>query len=291
MLAFDPAGGAPGLFLGLASAVSWGAGDFGGGLAARRGNVYGVVAVSQALGLVLLAGLALLLAEPPPAPDDLAWGAAAGLAGGLGLVALYRGLAVGRMGVAAPLAAVVSAGLPVLFGAFLEGLPRTAQLAGFFLALVAVWLLSRGQGPVQVRFAHLGLPLLAGLGFGLFLIVIDHASERAVLWPLVAARAASLALMAGLVLGGRRGSPSGRQVLPGRRMLGLVALVGLFDTAGNAFYALAAQAGRLDVAATLSSLYPAMTVLLARLVLKELLAPRQWLGAVAALIAVVLIAA
>ncbi|MEJ2210402.1 MAG: EamA family transporter [Anaerolineae bacterium] len=289
----DPAGGASGLLLGLASAVSWGAGDFGGGLAARRGNVYGVVAVSQALGLVLLAGLALLLAEPPPAPVDLTWGAAAGLAGGLGLVALYRGLALGRMGVAAPLAAVVSAGLPVLFGGVVEGLPNPTQIAGFSLALAAVWLLSRseGDGPARLRWSELGLPLLAGLGFGLFLIIIDHASERAVLWPLVAARGASLALMAGLVLGGHRGAPSGREVLPGRRLLGLVALVGLFDTGGNALYALAAQAGRLDVAATLSSLYPATTVLLARLILKERLAPRQWLGAVAALAAVVLIAA
>lgn len=283
----DAAGGAPGLLLGLASAASWGAGDFGGGLAARRANVYGVVIVSQALGLALLSGLAWLLAEPLPSRADLAWGAAAGLAGGLGLVALYRSLALGRMGVAAPLAAVVSAGLPVLFGAFLEGLPGVTQLGGFFLALGAVWMLSRGEGDGldRLRLSHLGLPLLAGLGFGLFLIAIDHASERAVLWPLVAARVGSLALISVLAVGGGRG------VLPGRRALPLVALVGLFDTGGNAFYALAAQAGRLDVAATLSSLYPATTVLLARLVLKERLAPQQWLGAAAALIAVVLIAA
>jgi len=284
-LSSDPAGGAPGLLLGLASAASWGAGDFCGGLTARRSNVYGVVAVSQALGLALLAGLGLLLAEPLPSPADLAWGAAAGLAGGLGLLALYRGLALGRMGVAAPLAAVVSAGLPVLFGAFLEGLPQVTQLAGFVLALGAVWLLSRGEGPTRLRFSHLGLPLLAGLGFGLFLIVIDHASGQAVLWPLVAARVSSLALIAGLALVGGRGA------LPGRRVLPLVVLVGLFDTGGNAFYALAAQAGRLDVAATLSSLYPATTVLLARLVLKERLASWQWLGAAAALSAVMLIAA
>jgi drug/metabolite transporter (DMT)-like permease len=278
-------GGIPGLFLGLASAASWGAGDFGGGLAARRSNVYGVVILSQVTGLVLLAGLALLLAEPLPSWADALWGAAAGLAGGLGLVALYQGLAVGRMGVASPLAGVVSAGLPVLFGIVLEGLPGGLQLAGFGLALGAVWLLSRGPDSVRLRSRALALPLLAGLGFAFFLILIDHASERAVLWPLVAARLASLALLAPLTLWRRRGSLLARDTLP------LVALVGLFDGGGNAFYALAAQAGRLDVAAVLGSLYPASTLLLARLILKESLSSRQWLGALMALAAVLLIAA
>jgi drug/metabolite transporter (DMT)-like permease len=283
-LSHNPAGGTPGILLGLASAASWGAGDFAGGLAARRRNAFGVVLVSQALGLVLLASLALLLAEPLPSWPDLVWGAAAGLAGGLGLVALYHGLAIGRMGVAAPLAAVVSAGLPVLFGVFLEGWSAVRQLAGFGLALVAVWLLSGGEGPARLHVRQLGLPLLAGLGFGLFLIIVDHASQRSVLWPLVTARLSSLSLLTPLVLVGRRGT------LPTVRELPLIALVGLFDSGGNAFYALAAQAGRLDVAATLGSLYPVTTVLLARLVLRERMARRQWLGAAAALVAVTLIA-
>lgn len=268
----------------MAAAASWGAGDFAGGLAARRSNVYGVVVLSQAVGLVLLAGLALLLAEPPPSGADATWGAAAGLAGGLGLVAFYRGLAVGRMGVAAPLAGVVSAGLPVLLGTFLEGLPDGRQLAGFGLALAAVWLLSRNPGSVRLRSRVLALPLLAGFGFALFLILIDRASERAVLWPLVAARLASLVFLLPLALWRRRRS------LPACRALPLVALVGLFDSGGNAFYALAAQTGRLDVAAVLGSLYPASTLLLARLFLKERLASRQWLGALMALAAVLLIA-
>lgn len=280
----SPGGGTSGILLGLAAAASWGAGDFGGGLAARRGNAYGVVFVSQALGLVLLAGPALLMSEPLPSRPDLLWGAVAGLAGGVGLVALYRGLAVGCMGVAAPLAAVVSAGLPVLFGVVLEGWPTGGQMAGFGLALGAVWLLSWGEGPARLRFRQLGLPLLAGLGFGLFLIIIDHASERAVLWPLVTARLSSLALLSPLVLAGRR------RALPAGRALPLVGLAGLFDSGGNAFYALAAQAGRLDVAATLGSLYPVTTVLLARLVLRERMTRRQWLGAVTALAAVILIA-
>jgi drug/metabolite transporter (DMT)-like permease len=284
-MSYNPMGGVRGLFWGLASAASWGAADFGGGLASRRGNATGVVVVSQAVGLALLAGLALLLADPLPSLPDLLWGAGAGLAGGLGLLALYQGLALGHMGVAAPLAAVVSAGLPVLFGAVREGLPGVLQMSGFALALSAVWLLSRGPGPMRLCFGELGLPLLAGLGFGLFLIVIDGASEQSVLWPLVAARLASLALLVPMALARRGGA------LPARRELPLVALVGLFDSGGNAFYALAAQTGRLDVAATLSSLYPASTILLARLILKERLAPQQWLGAAVALVAVLLIAA
>jgi drug/metabolite transporter (DMT)-like permease len=276
--------GLEGVFLGLASAASWGAGDFSGGLASRRGDVYDVVLVSQAVGLGLLVGLALLLVEPLPPAGDLLWAAGAGLAGGLGLLALYRGLALGRMGVVAPVAAVVSAALPALFGLWTEGLPSTLRLAGFGLALVAVWLVSRPEDGGPVRRQELTLPLLAGLGFGFFLIVVDRLSETAVLWPLAAARLASITMLAVTVLARQR------PPLPVVRSLPLLLLVGLFDTAGNAFYALATRAGRLDVAAVLSSLYPAITVLLARSILREQVAARQWLGVAAALVAVVLIA-
>ena len=134
-----------GILFGLASAASWGAGDFSGGLAAKRSPVYSVVILSQLVGLVLLVALALLLSEPFPTPSDLLWGAAAGLVGGLGLMALYQGLATGRMGVVAPVNAVVSAALPVLFGIWVEGPPAIQQFAGFGLAFVGVWLVSRSS--------------------------------------------------------------------------------------------------------------------------------------------------
>ena len=274
-----------GIVFGLASAVSWGAGDFSGGLASRRANVYGVVMLSQWTGLALLAGLALLLAEPLPPTADMLWAAGAGLAGGLALAALYRGLAVGRMGVVAPVSAVVSAAVPVLFGLYAEGLPGVPQLLGFALAFVAVWFVSRADGPDQARGPELVLALLAGFGFGLFLIVIDHLSSTAVLWPLVTARSASILLISLTALLLRQ------TALPASRHLPLILVVGLFDAGGNAFYALAARAGRLDVAAVLSSLYPAATVLLARFILQERLARHQWLGVAAALLAVILIAA
>jgi drug/metabolite transporter (DMT)-like permease len=274
-----------GIVFGLASAASWGAGDFSGGLASRRANVYGVVMLSQWVGLGLLAGLALLLAEPLPSPADMWWAAGAGLAGGLALAALYRGLAVGRMGVVAPVSAVVSAAVPVLFGLYAEGLPGVPQLLGFALAFVAVWFVSRANGVAQARGPELVLALLAGLGFGIFLIIIDRLSATAVLWPLVTARAASILLISLTALVLRQ------TALPASRHLPLILVVGLFDAGGNAFYALAARAGRLDVAAVLSSLYPAVTVMLAHFLVDERLARHQWLGVAAALLAVILIAA
>ena len=266
-----------------ASAVSWGEGDFCGGLAARRSRVYSVVIVSQVVGFFLLIGLALLLQEPIPASGELLWGSAAGLAGGLGLVALYRGLAVGRMGIVAPVSAVVSVAVPTLFGLFSEGLSASPKLLGFGLALVAVWLTSRSDGPRVNGLRELGFPFLAGIGFGVFLVLIGRVSEQTILWPLTAARAASIVMLLLVVaLVRQRASPA-----PGK--LPLVALVGALDTAGNAFYALAARSGRLDTAAVLSSLAPAGTVLLAQFFLEERLGRWQWLGVAFALIAVVLI--
>lgn len=272
------------VILGLASAASWGGGDFSGGLATRRSSVYGVVIGSQFIGLLLLAGLALLFAEPLPPSGDLLLGAVAGLIGGVGLMALYQGLAVGRMGVVAPVASILSAAIPVIVGALAEGLPAIPQLAGFVLALVAVWLLTRGKGAIAVQWRELGLPVVAGTGFGLFLVIIDRASETATLWPLAAARVASLILL--IIIA----AVLGRRVLPAREQLGLVLLSGIGDAAGNTFYTLAAQIGRMDIAAILSSLYPAATVLLARFVLHEKLTRRQWAGLLIALAAVILIA-
>ena len=273
---------APVMF-GLASAASWGAGDFCGGLATKRAPVYGVVIISQIVGVILLVGSALALGEKLPPPTDLLWGGVAGLGGGLGLVALYSALASGRMGVAAPVSAVVAAAIPVAFGALAEGLPRVWQFIGFALALAAVWLISR-SGEAAVRARDLGLPLAAGFGFGLFFIALDRASGEAVLWPIVAARLTSAAALTGIATLRRPSS------MPALEHLPLIALSGLFDTGGNAFYALAAQAGRLDVAAVLGSLYPASTVWLAWLILKERLTRMQIIGVAAALAAIVLIA-
>lgn len=269
---------------GLASAASWGSGDFSGGVASRRGNVFSVVIVSQLIGGVFLVGLAFTLGERLPSPDNLLLGGTAGVVGVIGLVALYAGLAGGRMGVVAPVTAVLAAVIPVVVGFMNEGLPSTGRLAGFGLCLVAVWLLSSGGDGGTIRSRELGLAVTAGLGFGLFFVLIDRVSESAVLWPLVAARAASVCFLVFFAMARRQ------LEAPAANQLPVIALAGLFDTGGNTFFVLATRLGRLDIAAVLSSLYPAMTVLLAWLVLKERLLPRQWLGVVAALVALVFIA-
>lgn len=270
------------IVFGLASAACWGAGDFCGGLASKRWPVYSVIISSQLIGVGLLIGLAIVFNEPVPPLEQLALGGLAGLAGAFGLVALYRALAEGRMGTAAPVAGVVGVALPVLIGATLEGLPNTYQIIGFALAIFAVWFISH---TAETRFQRrdLGLPLLAGLGFGVFFVVIGQASETAVMWPLVAARCASM----GALLIAATITRQPRLIPPGHwRMM---ALIGVLEVGGNAFYVLAGQFGRLDVAVVISSLYPAGTVLLARLILKEHLGRRQAIGVVAALAAIVLI--
>jgi drug/metabolite transporter (DMT)-like permease len=187
------------------------------------------------------------------------------------------------MGMVAPTTAVIGAAIPVAFGLLFEGLPGIQQLAGLILAFLAVWLVSAAGRSVRVPFSNLGLPLSAGSMFGLFFILMGQVSPGTVFWPLVAARAASLSTLF-LVAIFRRDIR-----LPVRRQVPLIALAGILDAGGNIFYTLAAQVGRLDIAAMLSSFYPASTVLLARVVLKEVISPRQWAGLSVALIAILLI--
>jgi drug/metabolite transporter (DMT)-like permease len=275
------------VIFGLAAAASWGAGDFSGGMATKRSHVYLVVWLSHIVGLAGLLLLILLFGEPFPAWWDLFIGTLAGIAGAVGVLALYTGLAQGRMGVVAPLTAVITAVVPVVFGLFLEGLPQLHQLAGFAVALFAVWLISsdNGDAPAGLHWVDLRLPIIGGLGFGLFFIFIDQVSDNAILWPLVGARAASILMMTVLVLTARR------RARPSPTQFGWMALAGIFDAGGNAFFALATSLGRLDVATILSSLYPATTVLLAWFILHEHLSRRQGVGVAAALAAVILIAA
>jgi drug/metabolite transporter (DMT)-like permease len=257
------------VLLGLASALSWGAGDFSGGLATKRESVLSVTVVSQVVGISLLTALALLTGEARPSPEAMWWGAAAGVCGAVGIIALYQGLAVGRMGMVAPLSAIMTASIPVLVGILLEGLPSVPQVAGFAIALLAVWLISSNSAELQrLQKQELGLATAAGFGFAGFLLFINFAISLLLLIAVVARRS----------------------LRPGLRQLPLIFLTGILEVAGNAFYAAASQLGRLDIAAVLGSLYPASTVMLARLVLGERIHRRQWAGIFAALLAVVLIA-
>lgn len=269
---------------GLASALAWGAGDFTGGFASRRGDALTVVLFSQLFGGTLLVVLALLFAQSRPPAGHLLSGALAGVFGVLGLVGLYKGLAQGRMGLVAPLSAVVTALVPLVFSYFLEGAPGRLRIVGFGIALVAVWLLSSPGNTSKIAPGEIKLSLFAGLGFGLFFIFMDHASSQAVLWPLVAARTAAIALMVAFLTLSRQLNA------PPRGQFAFIALAGVLDTAGNAAFGMAAHLGRLDIAAVLASLYPASTVVLAWLVFRERLGGQQWVGVAAAGAALVLIA-
>jgi drug/metabolite transporter (DMT)-like permease len=270
--------------LSLSAAVSWGAADFSGGIAAKTTNVFGVVAVAHAVGLAFMLLLATLSREPIPHSTSLIWGIIAGLVGGIGLAAFYKALAVGKMGINAPLASVITAVLPLLFSFRTEGLPHAVQLLGFALAMVSIWLITMQPGSAD-RSKGLGLAVVAGIGFSGFLLFIKLAGSEAVFWPLVSARAASVLLMTAIIVVSRNTWKPSRVAVP------YVLLAGILDSGANALYVAAAQRGRLDVAAVLSSLYPASTVILARLVLKERLSGLQSAGMAAALIAVSLIAA
>jgi drug/metabolite transporter (DMT)-like permease len=272
--------------LALASAVVYGAADFLGGLASRRTSVFGVVALSQVVGLVALLALLPWLGGPVEGAD-LAWGAASGLAGAGGLVVFFRALARGVMSVIAPVTAVTAAAVPVLVGLLYGNTIGGWAAVGIGLALMAVVLVSAEGGLSALRSARpaaLAPALVAGSLFGLFFVLLDRTSTDSGLTPLVAARIASVALVVVLALAGRQSLRVTRPALP------LVALSGLGDMSANALFLLATQAdGQLAITGVLASLYPVTTVVLAQLVLRERLVGAQVAGLLSAVGAVVLI--
>ncbi len=270
------------ILFGLSSGAVWGAGDFLGGLGARRASVLGVLIVAELSGLMLLVLSLFWFREPLPTLPQLGWSIAGGLSGTLGLGVLYRGLAVGRASIVAPVSAVVGAALPALFTAVTVGLPDPLTLVGLVVALVAIGLASQSVSQGSSSPA-LWFGFGAGLGFGAFFILIDAAGAEATLFPLLISRGVSIPvlLLAARVVGAR---------LPDRAVLPVVVASGLLDVGGNVLFLLSSQFGRLDVATILASLYPASTVILSRLVLGERTTRIQQLGVLAALIAIVLIA-
>lgn len=279
------------LVLGLAVAVVYGSADFLGGLATRRNPTFAVVALSQAWGLVVLgAASAVAASDPTVAPRDLALGGAAGVVGLLGVALLYQALAAGSMGVVAPVTAVGAAVLPLGWGLASGERPAPVSLVGVVVALVAVALVAGGRptgaglpaGEQSRR--HLGLAAGAGTAFGVLFILLAGTGAGAGLSPLVAARVASLTLLAVTAVAIR---PQLR-LAPGSGAT--VAGAGLLDMGANVLFLLAARRGLLSLVAVLASLYPAATSVLARAVLGERLGRVQVAGLGLALVGLVLIA-
>ncbi|HEX2755615.1 MAG TPA: EamA family transporter [Candidatus Limnocylindrales bacterium] len=280
----DPAG--PGLavvVLGLASAIAWGAGDFGGGWTGRRAPVLGIAIGIDLIGTVLMVGVALATGEPMPGLATLGLAALAGVLAVAGILGLYTGLAVGRMGVVAPVTGVIAATLPVVVGFVGLGLPRAEVVVGIALALGAVVLVSRSTDHSGRR-SGIEYALLGGIGLGLFNIAVGAFPEHRVAWPLAVIKAGSLIPIVAIVVLGRRPWRIPRPIVPA-----LLATAGL-DLAGNGLYILATQAGRLDIAATLSSLYPVTTVVLAVILLHEQVTRSHLFGIMMAALAIALIA-
>ena len=271
------------IFYGIVSAATWGAADFIGGIATKRTSAYRVLFLAELAGLVPFTALALLTHEPLPPFTDLAWGALASLMGLSGLIFLYRALADGQMTIAAPVSALLAAFVPVLFGLFTLGVPSFTTILGFGLAFGAVWLISQTDSTnLRFTFSDLRLPLLSGIFFGCYFVLLHQATLHAFYWVLVAAR------FAGFIALGLYALITRQPALPPRELWGYSMINGVIDIAGNAFFVLSAQTGRMDVAAVLGALYPASTVFLAAILLKERITRIQALGIGLAFVAIVL---
>jgi len=271
--------------LGLLSAIAWGSGDFGGGLMSRRAPLFGVVGLAQFVGVFGALAMAILLREPLPTFPDIAWAAGAGIGGMVGISALYRGLAAGRMGVVAPVTGVLGAAIPVVFGFVVEGVPDAITVAGIVGALVAVVLVTRAPRHGADRPSGVEWALLAGVAIGWFNICIGQFAGASPFGLLVIIRLLQAAMMALLIVLWRQPWRLPREIVP--KVVG----IGMLDMIGNAAFIVAAQVGALAVATVLSSLYPVTTVVLAIVILRERLTRGHVAGIVLTAISIALIAA
>jgi drug/metabolite transporter (DMT)-like permease len=268
---------------GMAAVVAWGTSDFLGGYATRRANAFLFTVVVNLGGLLVMGTLASATHSPFPSARSAAWVLAGGISGGAALAIFYRALSSGRMGLTAPVAAVLSAAIPAIFSMFTEGLPGRIPLLGFAFAAAGLWLITRtedGSPPEGI-----GLAVLAGIGFASFYLCVRQAGDASALWIASLTRTGGL-IATGLIVLLLRNF---RDITPAGVRWGVV--TGCIDSLGTILFVHASQTGRLDEAVVISSLYPAVTVLLARLFLKEKFTRWRLVGLLAALAAVPMIAA
>jgi len=297
MLTFIPANA----LFGLLAAVFWGGGDFSGGMGAKHagGTIPGalrIILLSHSASLTILLALALLRGDTLPHGAPLLWGVSAGIIGGLSLLCFYIALARGEMGAAAAISGLLAAAVPAVLTIATDGSPGTLHLAGFAVAGIAIWMVAAAptgvleQPALKPAASTMFLAIVAGAGFGLYFVALKHAGAAGVLWPMATARIGSITTcsLCVLFLAITRRKPSAPIKLTRPAILWALSTA-LLDTCGNLLFLSATRAGRLDVAAVLASLYPATTILLAGLVLKERFSRRQALGMAIAAVAVVMI--
>jgi drug/metabolite transporter (DMT)-like permease len=269
--------------LSLSATLAWGMSDFVGGYASRRANAILFTTITHMSATLLMFTLALAWHSSFPVKSGIGWAMAAGLLGGTALAIFYRALAAGNMGLSAPVGAVLGAAIPTVVDAFLEGMPGPLRMAGFALAGLGIWLIARpeeGMGRPQ----GIGLAALAGIGFAGYFLCIKQAGNGSALWFAAVSRAVSFVATGAIVLMTRQFRPMDA------RGIRWGILAGVLDVSGSAFFIHASQKGRLDTAVMVSSLYPAFTVLLARIFLKEQFTRWKVTGLLAALLAVPMIA-
>jgi len=272
----------------IAAVFLWGASDFTGGYAARRANAFALTAFSHLCACVLMLVVSFAEHAPLPSRASILWSIAASSSGGFALALFYRALASGQMGLAAPTAALIGAAIPTLADIALEGAPGRWPVAGFVLAVLAIWLITRpepgGENDGASRPKGVGLAAVAGVGFAGFYLCIHQATGSPVFLAAIG-RIASFTVTSIAVLATR--APIRLSV----SSAGLGMMAGFLDITASALFIYATQRGRLDEAVVITSLYPAITVLLARLVLKEHFSRWKFVGLLAALAAVPLISA
>ena len=279
----------------LAAAVSWGGGDFSGGMGVKaaggttRGTLR-VVLIAHLVSFAVLAAILLMRHESMPHWAPVAWGLFAGVAAGIGITAFYFALSRGEMGVSAAVSGLLAAAIPAGVSMAIEGAPGGLRLAGFALALAAIWVVAAGPSPENSGKGTAGLALLAGVGFGIYFVGLKMANPLGFFMPVALARVGSLTTCGVMLLGLRvwgREEKSARRL--GRTAVAWALVVAVLDTGGNLLYIWATRMGRLDVAAVVASLYPASTILLAAWQLHERPTRRQVAGMVVAVVAVVMI--
>jgi drug/metabolite transporter (DMT)-like permease len=272
--------------LALAAALGWGVGDFLGGLAARRLAVLTVLAISQAVGFVGVLVWVLLSGDAFPGIEELLPAAGGGIAAMVGLGALYRGFAIGAMGIVAPISAAAPV-VPLAVDGAQGQIPTALQWLGVALVIAGIVVLSyepRSEGQPRVA-AGAGLAVMAALGFGLFFVGIDAGADGGSAWAVTAARAASVPVVVVAAL------LTSTTLRPPRQTLPLLVAVGVFDTCANVFVAAATTYGAVGIVAVLSSLYPVVTIVLAWRVLGERLGTAKRAGGAVALAGAALVAA
>jgi uncharacterized membrane protein len=273
-----------GILFGLAAALLYGSSDFGGGLAARRFGSLRVTVIGSAVAAVLAWTALLVVGGPGPSLRPVAWGLVSGLAGGVGTLVLYRGLARGQMSVVGPLSAVGAAVVPVLAGIALGERPSLVTVAGVVVALPAIVLVA-ASGSVRGKLgAGLVDGLVAGVAFGVLFIGLAQAGQHDGLWPVASEQTGALLITLAVAVKSRQ--PLRIPV----RDLGLPVLAGASGMAATLAYFYATHFSMLAIAAVLVSLYPGVTVLLARALLHERFSPAQRAGLGLATLAIIAIA-